>query len=305
MPRVMPRNITLKRAPKKPTPKPRNATLKGAIRDSNSILLASPETTVTNTVYPFTAVNIPLNVAGLQNAGATRLAEFLSLYDEFKFSRIHLRWESALPSTTTGQVAMYYDPDPTAETPTEFAGVSGNYYLRVGHAAKPLKYSVPARLQTQARLNWFTRKKNDEQGTQGAIVLVFSPGTVPHASGNIVLGSLWLDYTVFVRSPTPPSKVVRASYAVAPTYETMVRSDTNYVASKVAAIYEPAGPNILVRDVNPRLFDNGSLVEEVERLRAEMRELSTFISSLQNEISRVREEEDDQLNLLDLQPSLI
>lgn len=297
----MPRTITLKRATKKPIPKPRNQQPKGAIKDANSILLASPETTVNNTVYPFTAVNIPLNVVGLQNAGATRLAEFLSLYDEFKFTRIRLRWESALPSTTTGQVALYYDPDPTAETPNDFAGVSGNYYLRVGHAAKPLRYNVPARLQTQARLNWFTRKKNDEQGTQGAIILVFSPGTVPHASGSIVLGSLWLDYTVLVRSPTPPSKVVRASYTVPPTYETLVRGDTNYVASKVAAIYEPAGPNIMVRDVSPRLYDTGSLVDEVEKLRSEMRELSAFITSLQDEISRVREEDDDQLRLIDLQ----
>lgn len=184
------------------------------IRDTNSVLLVAPETTVTNTTYPFLATVVKFNVAALANTGAARLASFLDLYDEFRFTRLRFRWEPALPSTTTGQIAMYYDPDPQAETPSNFVDVSGNKYLSVSHVARSRRLVVPPQALRQARYNWFTRKSCGCDGTQGCLVLAISAGTVPHAQGRVTLGSLWLDYDVTVRAPT--SKGVNARNYVAP-----------------------------------------------------------------------------------------
>lgn len=200
-------NQPKKKGNKKQQNRPRNP---NSVRDSNTVLLLSPEVAVNNTVYPYSALNVKMNVNSLMQTGAQRLASFMDLYDEFKFIQMRLRWEPALPSTTTGQIAMYYDPDPSAETPAKFQDVSGNKFLQVGHIAKRRTMNVPKSVLNRARYNWFTRKSNGVDGTQGCFILAASAGTVPHAVGKVTLGSLWLDYTILVRAPT--SKPVGALY---------------------------------------------------------------------------------------------
>lgn len=179
------------------------------IIDRSSVLLTQPIVDVSQTVFKPATTKIVLSVNGLANSGAARLAAFLQLYDEFKFTRLRIRWEPALPSTTTGQVAVYYDPDPSAEVPATFEAISGNEYMRVGHIARTRVLNVPRRA-LNARLNWFTRKDPGTAGTQGNVVLVTSGGTVPHATGKVALGSLWLDYEVHVRAPTSVAPATRA-----------------------------------------------------------------------------------------------
>lgn len=222
MPNV-PRQLPRKRAPRAPRRRQRRQNPTTLV-DKSTVLLAQPVVEVTNTVFQPSTIKTQLSVSGLAVSGAARLAAFLQLYDEFKFKRLHLRWEPALPSTTTGQVAVYYDPDPSAEAPTKFIDISGNEYMQVGHIARTRTLRVPMRA-LNARLNWFTRKDSGTSGTQGCVILVTSGGTVPHAIGQLALGSLWLDYEVHVRAPTSVAPTTYAATTVAPTMDQVIHDD--------------------------------------------------------------------------------
>lgn len=280
------RRLPQRRQPRRVNPANR------AIIERNSVLLIAPNVTVTNTVYPFASQVIKINADDLASTGAARLASFLQLYDEFKFTRLSLRWEAALPSTSTGQVAMYYDPDPNAEIPTSFEQVSGNKFLRVGHVARSQRLQVPDSVQRQARFNWFTRKKTDEQGTQGAVVVAFSPGTVPHAAGKVGLGSLWLDYTVMVRAPTSTKTTAPKAlieWPVQPLIDYEIYDSARHIGSTVGVA---AGQNVIrTYDSRPRMEplstideEDARLIEAVQALRNEVASMADYFARLKVEI---------------------
>lgn len=281
------------------------------VHDSNSVMLLAPEATIKDTTYAFTAVNVKLNVPSLLNTGAQRLAAFMELYDEFKFTSLSFRWVPSLPSTTTGQVAMYYDPDPNAETPKTFTEVSGNKYLRVGHIATHRSLRVPKSVLSTARFNWFTRRLNDAQGTQGAVVVAMSPGTVPHANGKAVLGSLWMDYTIAVRAPTANVTATRASVPPLESMQYQLHQDLidlSAHAEKSASIVKRSDSQGYYATVWDAWNRNSKSLQpikeepleappedraaaELAALRQEVREFGHYVQALRQELARVVAEE--------------
>ncbi len=282
------RRVTIIKPTKAPPRRrpPRRQTA-GTQIERSTVMLTAPQVTVANTVYPFASQVIKLNAESLAKTGAARLASFMELYDEFKFVGLTLRWEPALPCTTTGQMAMYYDPDPGAELPAQFEQVSGNKFLRVGHVAKAHRLAVPSSVQSTARFNWFTRKKTDEQGTQGAIVMAFTAGTVPHAQGKVVLGSLWLDYAIKVRAPTS-----KTATATAKLIEWPAQPDIQYnlltEASQVASCVGHAAGQNVVRTWETRQQRGAlpTIEEEYPELDAiASSSLASELAALRNDVS--------------------
>lgn len=183
----------------------------GTFRVRNRALLVTVIANTTNTVYPFASYTLSLSTAGMAKGNLGWLANLMTLYDEFKVESIELEWVPAASSFTSGSLAMYYDPTPAAKAPQSFAAVSGNAGVVTTQISKSVRHKISSTI-LRGRLPWYLTDSSDiSTTTQGTIVVCQSPGSVPSATGKVMLGSVWMTYQISLRNPTYLSV---SSYAV-------------------------------------------------------------------------------------------
>lgn len=174
----------------------------GTFRVKNRALLVALIAKTTNTTYPFGATTVDLSKEGLANASLGWLANLMSLYDLFRVNSIHLEWVPSVSAFASGSVAFYYDPTPKAKAPKTFAGVSGNANVVTTQVSKPVRHSVGPRVLSN-RLQWYlTDSLDPTTASQGSIVVCQSQGSIPSATGDVMLGSVWITYDITLRNPT-------------------------------------------------------------------------------------------------------
>ncbi|QEO75309.1 capsid protein [Erinaceus virus H14] len=202
------------------------ATSLGTFRVRNRALLCAVIANTKNTTFPFGSVTVDLSKDGLARASLGWLANLMSLYDMFKIASIRLEWVPSVSAFASGSIAMYYDPTPGAKAPSSFAGVSGNANVVTTQVSKPIAYTVRSQV-LQGRLPWFLTESEDKAtASQGTIVVCQSQGSIPSATGDVMLGSVWITYDIMLKNPTYLAAPSRTENEAPPLVEQLIFDET-------------------------------------------------------------------------------
>lgn len=168
--------------------------------------------TATDTIPSGASVGTGTSTNALFNAdtlGASSwLGKLLPLYDKYRILRASLEYVPAVPFTSIGQAAMYWDNDPNDAKPEKGAisAVSGSLNVTVSHVSQQMHQTL---LSTQLqRLPWYLTKSSGadvSEATAGQVVLVTTPVSIASnatASTSVTVGTVWLDYTIELSDPT-------------------------------------------------------------------------------------------------------
>lgn len=198
----------------------------------NKALLMTVIAKTMNTTYPFGATSVNLSQAGLAKASLGWLANLMSLYDLFKFEDIELEWVPSASAFTSGSLAMYYDPTPNAQPPASYAAVSGNAGVVNTQISKPIRHRIsPTTLR--GRIPWYLVESNDPTTScQGCVIVCQSPGSIPSASGDVMLGSLWITYSIHLKNPTYLS-AARDQQVNPPVLDQLIYEETQNISNKL------------------------------------------------------------------------
>jgi hypothetical protein len=130
-------------------------------------------------------------------------------YDKYRIKKLKFYFQPTLPVTSSGAVAMYYDPDPLDTTPTGYVNASGNFNATTGAIFDPIELTTMS-IQTN-RMPWYLIGGTDTSATTqelspGKIVIAWSSIVLSNASatGTTTIGYIWIDYEIELACPTNP-----------------------------------------------------------------------------------------------------
>lgn len=181
---------------------------RGGARVTNSEIIATLQTTITSGLFPAggAATTFRFGTGG-GFSSATWLGQLGALYDKYKVNRLKLVFQPAMPTTTAGTVALWFDSDPGATAQT-FAQSSGNMDAKTGAVYQPLALEVPRSLLN--RLPEYltqlgTAAEHLETSTVGVAQVAWSSGIQSGISGAVTLGYLWATYDVSLNGASNPA----------------------------------------------------------------------------------------------------
>ena len=182
----------------------------------------------------FSTVEVQPNVSGIGRIIAkvpispsqfpgTRLTQLSNLWEFFKFTKFHLRWVPAVPTTLACQFVLYIDLDPS-DDPTIISDEDALIRQAVAQTgAQQWNFHVPKTIPLAMRSDrqyYFTGvdKQNVRFSQQGAAYLIQITNPINFNGENIssVLqaGSLFFDWTVNFSTPQlNPSAAITATQA--------------------------------------------------------------------------------------------
>ena len=140
----------------------------------------------------------------------TRLTQLSNLWEFFKFTKFHLRWVPAVPTTLACQFVLYIDLDPS-DDPTIISNEDALIRQAVAQTgAQQWNFHVPKTIPLAMRNDrqyYFTGidKQNVRFSQQGAAYLIQITNPINFNGENIVstlqAGSLFIDWTVQFSTP--------------------------------------------------------------------------------------------------------
>lgn len=138
--------------------------------------------------------------------GGGWLGRQAGLYDKYRFTEMTLSWQPAASLLFAGNVAVWYDPNPSAPVPGGYDAATGNYRVLTLHVAASGQLRIqPAQLR---RLTWYvtTRGKlsHEAEDTQGVLQIAWSDilSDQIKAATAFTLGHLWLEFRLELQNPT-------------------------------------------------------------------------------------------------------
>jgi hypothetical protein len=159
-----------------------------------------------STIGQGTSNSIVIGQAGLSSGWVGKL---MQLYDKFRINSAIVEYIPAVPFTSNGQIAVYWDNNPLDAKPSagQISATSGNMNLHVSHVSQQMKFPV-AKTQLQ-RLPWYVTQVAAAQvglpTSPGQVIAVSTAITVPSAptaSTQVTVGTIWLDYTIELSDPS-------------------------------------------------------------------------------------------------------
>ena len=169
----------------------------------------------------FSTVEVQPNVSGIGRIIAkvpispsqfpgTRLTQLSNLWEFFKFTKFHLRWVPAVPTTLACQFVLYIDLDPS-DDPTIISDEDALIRQAVAQTgAQQWNFHVPKTIPLAMRSDrqyYFTGvdKQNVRFSQQGAAYLIQITNPINFNGENILstlqAGSLFIDWTVNFSTP--------------------------------------------------------------------------------------------------------
>lgn len=166
------------------------------------------------------------------------LAPIARKFEEFKFSSLRFVYEPQIPSTTAGQVGLYFDGDPTHLPPANW-----NNFINTGanaHGAVWAKHmlTVPAWLYS-SRLSYYTTAEFPDAATGIATAprptdpLEYFPGLFGWCTeglgANTLCGKVYLEYTLSLKTQNVDGYNITASTGALISTEAAVNSGAGWM----------------------------------------------------------------------------
>lgn len=135
------------------------------------------------------------------------LQQIARCWDKYRVLEATLQYVASAAFTYSGQVGLYWDPDPTATIPPNFASVSANRFSVSSQVSQPSTLRLPR--ECFNRLPWYdttTGAADNTDGICGTMVAVSTPimSPLPAQTGNMSLGVVWMEYTIEFEIPSNP-----------------------------------------------------------------------------------------------------
>nr|APG76296.1 hypothetical protein 2 [Beihai noda-like virus 10] len=131
------------------------------------------------------------------------LGNQVKLFDKYRFTQMRLIWQPATSLMFAGNVAVWYDPDPSPTKPASYSSASGHYRVLTLHVAAQGEITVePHQLK---RLTWYTAQPvSDYSDNQGVIEIAWSDilSSSIQAATAFTLGHLWIEFQLELSNPS-------------------------------------------------------------------------------------------------------
>lgn len=132
------------------------------------------------------------------------LGRLAQLYDKWVPHRLNFTFVPSLPFTTSGQIGLWYDSDPTIHVALTFASLSGNVYAVTSHVSQPVVLAVrPNQLN---RLPQYLTDPDSGDSGASAGSLNFCNTAIgladSAAAGSTSIGYIWADYDITLLNPS-------------------------------------------------------------------------------------------------------
>lgn len=138
------------------------------------------------------------------------LANIALNYDKYRYKSLKFMYQPLMPTTTSGAVAMYWDPDSNDTVAANYVTCAANYRASTGSIFEPVTLTVSK--DQLDRLPWYFTSgtgTTDPVGvaSPGQFVIASSSTVLANAAaaGATTLGYIWMEYEIELACPTRSS----------------------------------------------------------------------------------------------------
>lgn len=163
------------------------------------------------------------------------LAAIAKKFEEYKFSTLKFTYEPQVPSSTAGQVGLYFDGDPTHAAPATWNSFINTGANSHGSVWSPQQLNVP-RWLFASRASYYTRNEFEDVNRGSPIDSKLDPleyfaglfGYVTEGAAALTLGKLYLEYTLTLKTQNVEGDTIKTDTGLIATTEDVVNSGVGY-----------------------------------------------------------------------------